>query len=284
MMQDFDKLWNFSDPAGTEKLFQKALEDAMEKDVCYKLELLTQIARTYSLRGLTDTAHEILDKAEKQLPEEIGVAHIRYHLERGRAFNTAGKKAEAGIHFLQAKDFAADLKQDFYTVDALHMLAITATGPDAIRFNEEAIAFTMNSTDEACKKWLGSLLNNLGWNYFDAENYEEALSLFLHALDWREGMKESKAIFLAKWCVGRTLRAMNRFEEAIKIQLGLMEEMLEKEHPDGYVYEELGELYLSKQEKLSKMYFGLAWQELGKDEYLRKNEPTRLGRIRDLAQ
>lgn len=284
MMQDFDKLWNYSDPAGTEKLFQKALEDAVEKDVSYKLELLTQIARTYSLRGLTDVAHELLDKAEKQLPADTEVVHIRYHLERGRAFNTSGKKAEAAIHFLQAKDFAAELKQDFYLVDALHMLAVSSTGADAIRFNEEAIEFTMNSTDEACKKWLGSLLNNLGWNYFDNGNYEMALSLFLHALDWREGMKESKSIFLAKWCVGRTLRALNRFEEAIKVQLGLMEEMLENNHPDGYVYEELGELYLSKQEKLSKMYFGLAWHELGQDEYLQKNEPTRLARIRDLAQ
>lgn len=281
-MQDFDKLWNYHQPAETEKKFRELL-DGIDGSSGYQLELQTQIARTYSLRGMFDEAHTLLNATEKLLPESSITAHIRYHLERGRTYNSSGNKPDARLHFEQAFALAQQLQQDSYAIDALHMLAIVAKPEEAISINEQALLLAEKSAQEQAKNWLGSLYNNLGWSYFDLQEYEKALSIFLRALQWREEKKSASEIFLAKWCVARTLRALNKVEQAITIQLGLLEEMIESNKPDGYVYEELGELYLLKNEELYKMYFGLALKELSEDKWLCKNEPKRLERMKSLS-
>ena len=99
----------------------------------------------------------------------------------------------------------------------------------------------------------------------------------------RQGKETTPAVFIAKWTVARTLRALNRIDDAIKVQLGLMEEMVKGEAADGYVYEELGELYLMKGEELHKMYFQFAYNELSKDSWFAANETARLNRMKELA-
>ena len=79
------------------------------------------------------------------------------------------------------------------------------------------------------------------------------------------------------------MRALNRIDEAITIQLGLLEELIKAETSDGYVYEELGELYLLKGEEIHKMYFQFAYNELSKDIWLAANEQARLNRMKELA-
>lgn len=281
-MQDFDTLWNYHQPAETEKKFRELLNDS-DADNPYQLELQTQIARTYSLRGLFDEAHTLLNETEKLLSDTFMTAHVRYHLERGRTYNSSGNKTKAKVHFEQALNVALQLNQDTYAIDALHMLAIVASAAESIQLNEEALLLAEKSVQATAKNWLGSLYNNLGWSYFDLQDYEKALSIFLRALQWREQKKSANEIFLAKWCVARTLRALNQTDKAITIQLGLLEEMIETNKPDGYVYEELGELYLLKNEALHKMYFGLAYKELIADTWLSKNEPKRLERMKSLS-
>lgn len=284
-MTAFEKLWDYSQPAATEQKFREALNaiDPHKESSVY-LQLLTQIARTYSLRGLFDEAHTLLNDVQQHLSTVEGVEHIRYKLERGRAFNSSGKKTEAQKEFTQAAALAEKLGEDFYLLDALHMLAITAPATEAVTLNEQALLKAENTTDERARGWLGALYNNLGWGYFDMGQYEKALSIFLRALQWREQKQQPYETFLAKWCVARTLRALNRLDEAIKIQLALMEEMIESSKPDGYVYEELGELYLLKGEEIYKMYFDFAWKELSTDEWLVKNEAARLQRMKDLSK
>lgn len=283
-MQEFDILWNYSNPAETEQRFKGVMHEySITENLSGHLQLLTQIARTYSLRRMFTEAHELLNEVETKLLAENDVAHIRYHLERGRTYNSAGNKDEANKHFTQARDIAQALGEDFYAIDALHMLAITATPEDAIKLNEQGVLQAEQSKQDRAKNWLGALYNNLGWAYFDKGAYEQALSIFLRALQWREGKQSAPEIFLAKWCVARTLRALGKLEEAIKIQLALLEEMIETSHPDGYVYEELGELHLLKGEEVHKMYFQFAYNELSKDTWLAANEPKRLLRIQQLA-
>ena len=48
---DIDSFWEYSDPAASEARFRAALSSAQGDD---RLELLTQIARTYSLRQRFD--------------------------------------------------------------------------------------------------------------------------------------------------------------------------------------------------------------------------------------
>jgi tetratricopeptide (TPR) repeat protein len=283
-MTEFDKLWDYNNPAATEEKFRQVLQSlSPDTNLSDFLQLKTQLARTFSLRSMFNEAHAILDEVEQQLPEPKDVAHVRYFLERGRSFNSAGKKAEAFQQFLTAKETAQQLNEDFYTIDAIHMLAIIATPAEAIALNEKGVIFAENSKSPQAKNWLGALYNNLAWSYFDRGEYEKALSIFLRALKWREEKQSAKEIFTAKWCVARTLRALNRLDEAIKIQLALLEEMVETDQPDGYVYEELGELHLAKNEPVYKMYFGFAHTALSNDKWLAANEAARLQRMKELA-
>ncbi|MCW5907115.1 MAG: tetratricopeptide repeat protein [Chitinophagales bacterium] len=283
-MTEFDKLWDYNNPAATEEKFREVLQSlSPETDLSAFLQLQTQIARTFSLRRMFDEAHAVLDEVLTQLPNDEEVAHVRYYLERGRTFNTAGKKTEAREQFLKAKELAAALNEDFYTIDAIHMLAIAAAPEEAIALNEEGVILAESSNNERAKGWLGALYNNLAWSYFDKGEFEKALSVFLRALKWRDEKKSLREIFIAKWCVARTLRALHRTDDAITIQLGLLEEMVETDQPDGYVYEELGELYLSKNEAVYKMYFGFAYNELSKDQWLAANEKARLERMKELS-
>lgn len=283
-MTEFDKLWDYNNPAATEEKFRQVLQSlSPDTNLSDFLQLKTQLARTFSLRSMFNEAHAILDEVEQQLPELKDVAHVRYFLERGRSFNSAGKKAEAFQQFMTAKETAQQLNEDFYTIDAIHMLAIIATPAEAIALNEKGVIFAENSKSPQAKNWLGALYNNLAWSYFDRGEYEKALSIFLRALKWREEKQSAKEIFIAKWCVARTLRALNRLDEAIKIQLALLEEMVETDQPDGYVYEELGELHLAKNEPVYKMYFGFAHTALSNDKWLAANEAARLQRMKELA-
>ncbi len=283
-MQDFDKLWNYNDPAETENKFREVLkESSPEKNLSAHLQLLTQLARSQSLQQKFKEAHEILDNVEKQLIEEPDIEHVRYFLERGRTFNSSGDKRNAEICFRNAMDISKNLKEDFYFIDSIHMLAIISPPDESAALNEKAILYGEESGNERAKGWLGSLYNNLGWSYFDRGEYEKALSIFLRALKWRQDKKQETETFIAKWCVARTLRALNRIDEAITIQLGLLEELVSNDKKDGYVYEELGELHLLKNEPVNKMYFQLAHDELSNDIWLSKNEPKRIERLKELS-
>jgi hypothetical protein len=103
-------------------------------------------------------------------------------------------------------------------------------------------------------------------------------------LAFREAKGEPSSIRVAKWSVARTYRSMKRYEEALKIQMSLEEEFNKLPEKDGYVYEELGELYLAlTKTDFSKKYFGLAYGELSKDEWFKSNEAKRLQRIKELG-
>jgi tetratricopeptide (TPR) repeat protein len=280
-MQDFDKLWNYNDPAATELKFREVLNATSSIDTLYKLELLTQLARTYSLRRLFNEAHNILDDVQSQMPAQAGVVHIRYNLERGRTYNSSGKKNEAKPYFEESRRMAEMTGEDAYAIDAIHMLAIVAGNDEAIKLNEEAVIKAESSDNPQARQWLGSLYNNLGWSYFDKGLYEIALSLFLRALKFREEQKSTTGIFLAKWCVARTLRALGRLDNALTIQLGLFEESVTSGHSDGYVHEEIGELYLLKNDKQkASFHFEKAYQLLSADSYMQEHETARLNRIK----
>jgi tetratricopeptide (TPR) repeat protein len=283
-MKDFDTLWNYSDPAATEIKFREVLASYQPvADLSIYLQLQTQIARTYSLRAMFQEAHALLDTVLPLLPATPGASHVRYHLERGRTFNSSGNKADAGKHFEQAYQVSTYLKEDFYAVDALHMLAIIAPPDQAIIWNEEAIRYAEAAGQERAKNWLGSLYNNLAWSYFDKQAYEKALDIFMRALQWRQNKKSAPEIFMAKWSVARTLRALGRIEEALVMQQALLHEMTLAGKPDGYVYEELGELCLITGNPACPSYFQSAYNELSKDHWFAANEAVRLQRLKELA-
>lgn len=87
---DFMALWDYQDPAASALRFQQLLAEADNQDLQYELELLTQIARTHSLRRQFAQAHRLLDEIDPRLTEATPRARLRALLERGRTFNSAG--------------------------------------------------------------------------------------------------------------------------------------------------------------------------------------------------
>ncbi len=286
-LPDFNQLWDFSNPAKTETKFRELLPEAQKlDDKNYYFQLLTQIARTQGLQRKFDEAHLTLDQVKSRLESASELTEIRYLLERGRVFNSSKKATEALPFFVKAYHKAFKGNSDDLAVDAAHMVAIAEAKPsDQLEWNLKALAIAEKSEDDKARSWLGSLYNNIGWTYHDSGKLDEALSLFQRALAFRESKGEASSIRIAKWSVARTYRSLKRLLEALTIQLDLEREFAKEGASDGYVFEELAELYLlMAKNELAQKYFALAYKEFSKDEWFKTHESVRLKRIEELAQ
>ena len=96
-----------------------------------------------------------------------------------------------------------------------------------------------SSKQEEARNWLGSLYNNTGWAYHDLGDYESALEIFRKAEAWQRSKGRVNETRLARWAVARTLRSMNKIEEALSHQMKLEKEFESTGEEDGYVFEEI---------------------------------------------
>ena len=281
----FDALWDYHNPAKTEQLFLEVLPVAQnDGDDDYLAQLLTQIARAQGLQRKFDAAHQTLDEAMALLSDNTPIAQVRYLLERGRVYNMSQKVDEARPLFKEAWDVAQQHGEDYYAVDAAHMLGICETGDESLLWNERAMEVAEASDHPRAKGWLGSLYNNTGWTYHDMGNYERALTLFEKGLIWRQERQDIIGTQIAKWTVARTLRSMGRVDEALEKQRVLHEENKAMDRPDPYVSEEIGECLLALgQATEAQPHFARAYEALSQDEWLKDKDPERIERLKHLA-
>jgi len=284
-LPNFDPLWDYEHPDRTEAKFRELLPKARQSgDPSYLAQLLSQIARTQGLQGHFPEGHKTLDEAEALLTPATMTARVRCLLERGRLFNSDRKPEKARPLFIQAWDQARAVGEEAYAIDAAHMLGIVDPPEQALEWDRMALAVAEDATDERARRWLGPLYNNMGWTEFDRGNYPEALMLLQKALSFYQAGKKPVPIRIAKYSVGRVLRALKRYPEALRMQEEARREgEAGGDHP-GYVYEELGECHLAlNQPEEARRYFGLAYDVLSKDAELVQSEPKRLQRIRELG-
>ncbi len=285
-LPDIDALWDFNEPARTGNAFRGLLPAARESgNRDYLAVLLTQIARTQGLQREFEAAHSTLDDAEKLLDSEPSIPRIRYLLERGRVHNSSNEAGTAGPLFNQAWDLARSTSEDFYAVDAAHMLGICEKGDTSLVWNERAMKAAEASDEEKAKSWLGALYNNTGWTYHDMEQYGRALELFQKGLEWRQERSNEAATRIARWTVARALRSLGRTEEALAGQQALLKEHEEAGTTGPYVFEEVGEclLALGRPDE-ARPHFAQAYEELSQDPWLTANEPERIERLKRLGE
>ncbi len=284
-LPDFDSLWDYDHPGATERRFRELLPAALDsRDLPYLSQLLTQIARAEGLQRKFQDAHKTLDRVQKALDKTDDKTRVRYLLERGRVFNSSRKPEEARPLFLEAFDLALKSKDDFNAVDAAHMTAIVEPTEKQLLWNLKALDLAENSADEKVRKWKGSLYNNIGWTYFEQQQYEESLLMFEKALEFQKREGDPTKIMIAKWCVAKVLRMMDHTEEALEMQRNLFEEYQAAGKKSGYVYEEIAEcLLVMDQEQEAQGWFAAAYEELSKDPRL-ANEQDRLNRLRELGK
>ena len=173
-----DRLWNFDDPAASEMRLRAAASEAGSAVIA--AELTTQVARALGLQDRFDQADALLDDLPAPAAAHPAVA-VRVDLERGRLRNSAGSPAPAAVLFRRALDAALAANLEFLAADAAHMLAIAE--PDrAEDWTAQGLAIAEASIDPRCRRWAGSLHNNLGWTRQDAGDLAGALAEFEAAL------------------------------------------------------------------------------------------------------
>jgi tetratricopeptide (TPR) repeat protein len=245
---DITSMWNHANPAESETKFRAALEQATGDTA---LILQTQIARTYGIRKQFDQARAILKDLE--LTGAGPEATVNYWLEWGRTFCSATHdpasqidqaRDQARTAFTRAFEMARGAKLDALAVDALHMMGFVDTAPEELlAWNLKTLAFMETSSDPEAQTWAGSLHNNVGYALHQVGRLEEALEQFKLALTVRKRKGEVRGVRIAHWMIAWTLRGLERFDAAIKIQLRLEREFAATGESDPYVFAELAALY-----------------------------------------
>ncbi|MGH3065890.1 MAG: tetratricopeptide repeat protein [Gaiellaceae bacterium] len=229
------QFWNFDDLDISEERFRTRLEVESGSG---RAEVLTQLARVEGLRADFDDGELLIEEAEAIAGRTL-VARARIDLERGRLRRSSGDSGSALPLFESAFALALEADELVIAVDAAHMAALAA--PDRAGF----VAWTERGAElaaahDVARYWLGPLLNNLGWEYFEAGDNERALDAFERALRARErDPSDANGIALARYAVGKALRTLGRSEEALPLLEQAVEWAESRGAPDGWLHEEL---------------------------------------------
>ena len=277
-----DAQWDYGKPAASEQRFRAELAQ-WPPDSGEALEVETQIARALGLQRKFGDAHAMLDAVEAKLPKASAHVRVRYLLERGRAFNSSGSPERAVPLFAEALTLAGREHDEFYAVDAAHMLGIAAPAAERLDWNLKALALAEAATDARARGWRASLYHNIGWTYFDAGNAAKALDFWQKALELREAMGNAERIRVAKWTVARGYRAVGRLDDAEKIQTALVAEFDATGEPDGYVFEELAEIALARGDAAAAQPWAAKAHALLKDDPDVASDATRLAHLAAVA-
>lgn len=287
---DYD-LWDYHDPVTSEATFRALLPAAETTgNPSHAGEVQTQLARAQGLQRTFDAAHATLDRVETALPDARLRTRIRYLLERGRVYNTSGFTERASPLFREAWELSRTLPAEgYYAVDAAHMLAIVGAPDEQIAWNQRGIELAVASEDDRVRWWCAELSNNLGWTYSDMGEHKEALAWYEKALEWREQREQrgkERELRIARWNIGRALRMLGRYDEALALQRALLAEWeASGVEQAGYVSEELGECLLAlHRADESRPHFAHAYTLLARDEWYREAQPERLARMKRLGE
>lgn len=282
-LPDFDRWWDYDRPAATERKFRDLLPQAEAAgDLSYLLQLHTQIARCQGLQGHFDACHATLDAVEKRLTTATPVARIRYLLERGRALNSANHAGQAKPLFRAAWNAANSAQEVGYAIDAAHMLAIVESDwKGQADWNRKALALA--EKDARQQNWLPSILNNLGETYRAGKDYQKALDCFEKQAQWYRDHHRRPDIFNMK-DIARMNRLLGRADKALAVIEPIAQDLRSRNQPDGYISAEYGQCLVAVgRAGAAKPFLAEAFRILSKDDYMVKNEPEELQRIKRLA-
>lgn len=281
---DLDAQWDYAKPGESERRFRTELAKWPSEDP-QALIIATQIARTQGLRREFADAQATLDAIESRLGNAPSHVRVRYLLERGRAFNSSGSPERALPLFADALSLAQCDGDEFYAIDAAHMLGITAPPTERLDWSRKGLAMAERATAPRAKRWLAPLYNNIGQTYLEQGDYAPALDYFRKALPAWESRGDPGSVRVAHWMIGRAQRALGQLDDAEKTQRALLAEYEKIGEPYGYVYEELAEIALARGDaSAAQPWAAKAHAALEDDAYPQANEPGRLARLDRIAQ
>ena len=237
------RLWDFDDLDGSERRLRTQLDEETSDDG--RAEVMTQLARVArASRGLRE---------RRRAARRGGRARRRARAVRDRASTSS----EAALRRSSGDPEAArPLFESAYAACARRAAALPRSRRRAHGRARRAATARRSSSGrtaasssprphEAASYWLGPLLNNLGWEYYEAGDFELALDAFERALRGTRARPRATAtaLALARYAVGKTLRALGRSDEAIPLLELAVEWSESAGAPDGWFHEELAEEY-----------------------------------------
>jgi len=313
-VEDIDAAWKLGALDSIEKQLELLVGKSLKQsDKSVHIQALSQMALVSALQKKFTLAHEILDKAQDQVNPNDDLATVRLLLERGRVFQQqvyAGLQskqveeveaynAQARSYFKLAYQLSAQCGFDRFSIDAAHMIAIMQPGiEDKIQWNQRAIDIIEKTEESVARSWGGSLYNNLGQNYFDNGQYEKSLEAYQKSLECRQDQQDVSNSLFAKWTVARSLRMLDRCDEALVMQLELEQVYGDASDSDylgmnpdifiltrGFVFQELAEIYkvLGDVEK-TRHYAQIALDDLSGNTMITTTSPDQLNRLQNILR
>lgn len=195
-------VWDFGDLDLSEARFRALVEE--EESPAGRAALLTQLARIEGLRGEFGAGERLLVEAEA-----LGGAEAWVLIERGRLLRSSGNGPGALPLFEASFEQARAGGDGFLAADAAHMAALVG---DVEAWTARGVEL---ARDGQGRYWLAPLLNNLGWSRYEAGDFDRAHEAFEEALAVRsEDPQQPHEREIARYAVGKTLRALGRVDEA----------------------------------------------------------------------
>lgn len=288
-LDDLDQYWQPGNPAASEQALTNLLPAAREQASQSPgplVELLALVSRAEAEQGKLKEALESLEQAEKLLKETETAparARVRWLLERGRLHILQHTPSLARDAFSRAWVLAVNADEDYFIVDIARMMAVIEPMKAQEEWLRKAINIAEQSKGTKAKRWLGELYTSLGWKLFEARQLAGAAEAFRNSASYFRLHGTERQIFLARWSEGRTLRKMNRFQDALQVQLTIHGESGTYSR-DGRLLEEIGEcLQALKRKEDARPFFALAHKELSSPGWVSDNQPLRLKRLKDLG-
>lgn len=278
-----DAQWDYAKPAESEQRFRAELAKWPAGDA-QALIVVTQIARTQSLRRQFAEAHATLDAVQVKLDGLPSPVRVRYLLERGRTFNSSGSPERAVPLFAEALSLAECNDDPFYAIDAAHMLGIAAPQAKRLDWDLKALAMTEKTADTRSQRWLAPLYNNIGYAYQERGDFATALVYYRKALPAYEARGDPGSVRIARWMIARAQRSLGQLDEAETTQRALEAEQEKLGAPDGHVYEELAEIALARGDVAGAAPWAAKAHALLKDDPgFATNQAPRLARLSNVA-
>lgn len=283
----FQEMWDYGHPSESEVRFRAIEATVREHHPALFAELITQIARAEGLQSKFADAGTTLARV-RALGDAISPrARIRYELEWGRMLNSSGEGEKSRIHFERALALAEESADEFFAIDAAHMMGIVAPSEEQLAWNERALAMASASDNPVARKWIGSLYNNIGYTYLEQGEYELALVNFRKLEQFCAETDNPSFGAVARWFIGKTYRLQGRTEEALAMQQKLLAAEEAKGEAGAFTLEEVAECHLALgAEEQARRHFLLTHEALYSDEqyqWVLDSDKERVIRIRKLA-
>ena len=168
-------------------------------------------ARTHLVAERKEQGRQWLQRAAARAVESDPGGWSRYLGVRGRFEWKDGDNETATNTFREMFDYCGENELWERAVDAAHMIAITGDQTEKFDWSLRGIEMAEKGKMDG---WLGPLWNNLGWNYYDAERYDEAHDALVKASEYHHKGENELPKLIADYSVAHVTMKQGKLDEA----------------------------------------------------------------------